>query len=145
MNMKNDKEQFELEEKILRINLLLDNDDLLENYLDNIENKELEVPKELSNNIMKSIEKNENKNKNLRSTINIYSILKIAACTIFAILIWYKIPKNENFSNIHNANLEISTHEKFSSNINGKINGLGEKVTRFFTVTNYSFEGGNVK
>lgn len=129
--------------KILKATILLDDEELLEKYINTINIKDDYIPEDLSNTILKKVnlEKSKKENK-YKKYLNMYSILKIAACTIFAIIIWYNMPLENNLNFIKSSNLEINVGNQLINTINLEMSGISEKVTSFFTVSNFGFEGG---
>lgn len=76
------------EEKIKKIDNLLKNDELLEKYITNISNSDFDIPSDLTENILKKINKEEAKILQKAYKFNYFDILKIAICTLFALIIW---------------------------------------------------------
>jgi hypothetical protein len=117
------------QEKIKHIDLLLENEEALNEYVKNVECQEIKIPENLSKNIIAKIKSTESKEKLRKVYTPKYialSILKIAACTVFAVLIW-----QSQFS-------VGSTYEKIISN-KGDSFGVYEKVDNTMKSINQFF------
>lgn len=73
--------------KIEEIDKLLNDTSLLSSYIEDIENINIELPPDLEDSLINRFNNSKNINKNvfLENSIKIF---KIAACTIFALVIW---------------------------------------------------------
>ena len=76
-------DKYEMNKKIHEIDNLLSNEDEMLKYIESIEQKQIKVPKNLKEGIKRSI--NEVK---IKRKINYLDILKIVACTLFAVIIY---------------------------------------------------------
>ncbi|MCX8074457.1 MAG: hypothetical protein N2749_02585 [Clostridia bacterium] len=85
--MRNSLEEYN--KKIQKIELILKDDTMLDKYINDIDKNEITIPKGINDRILSQIKKQEvNKKEAINSKSKYYNILKVAACTAFAILIW---------------------------------------------------------
>lgn len=110
-----------MKDKIDLIDTMLNNDDALNEYINLIQEDDIEVPPKLNSKILKYIDGNTSKNK----TYKFVDILKIAACTILSVLLWETIMinppdlttnKEESINedvqdNTHNSNFLINAND----------------------------------
>lgn len=75
-----------MNEKLKKIEMLLENENLFEQYVCEIENSELEVPYDLNQNIKSKLDAKilQPKSKNKKY----FDILRLVACSVFAIMMW---------------------------------------------------------
>lgn len=111
-----------IDDKIDEIDKLLNDDSLLTDYINMIENSNLEIPVGLENRILngvniKSINKPMRENK-------FVGILKIVACTVVALCIWnFSVPSNISYA----TNKNIKRSEFYT-----KFDSVMEDVSAFF-------------
>lgn len=101
--------------KIKEIEKIMSSDKKLEEYISFLEEKTENVPDNLSENIMSKID--EHKLRTEAAHEKFSSILKIAACTIFALIMWHSMPKDIDFENLNESKLSKSIDE-LSINVN---------------------------
>ena len=110
----------ELNKKIEKIDLLLENYNEFDKYINDICIKDIKIPNNLNQNIMLKL------NKKHCSVIRFTNILKIVACTVFTLFIWLEVISNEAIdSKLDSINMKIdlvnitSITEKISSKMSG--------------------------
>ncbi len=81
-----------INEKINKIDELLNDDKILEEYINNTYDSTFNTPPGLENRILNGVY-----SKNIKKTNIFFDILKIAACTIIAIYLW-NVTLSENIS-----------------------------------------------
>lgn len=130
-------------EKIDMIDNLLIDDECLDDFIEKIDNKKLDIPQDLTQKINLKLKNYDIKNKehHLKTYDKTFSILKIVACTIFAIIIWYSMPQDIDFSK-NTEELAVNT-KGIDQILYDKINLFGQKVNNFFMVP-IDLEGGNL-
>ncbi len=119
--------------KIDEINIILNNNIEFEKYIDEVSNNDVDIPKDLNLKIMDNIENND-KIRNIikNQKIRFSNILKIVACTLFAIIIW---------ETVFSSSVSYASHEKIQpskiqvmyNKISDKINDKLEEINNFFT------------
>lgn len=118
----------DINKKIEKINLILSDDNLLKTYIEDIESKKFDVPKDLNKNIRKKLD--------TRKSISKFSILKIAACTVFAVIMWYSIPQKNDSLQLNTNNIENNVVLNLNTNfLNDKLNLFGQKINDFFMIS----------
>lgn len=78
------------EEKLNQIEALLEDESLLQKYIGTLESSNSEIPHGLNHRIINNINYS-SQHKKKRSKGRMIGILKIVACTVFAIFIWSSI------------------------------------------------------
>lgn len=124
------KDVIDIDSRIKKIDKLLENSNYFDEYINKISKKEITIPDKLNEKILKSIEefkeksKEKSKEKNQEKNKNsyIYEILKIAACTVFSLIIWNISPKIDDMKNIEK---DKSQEIKFN-----KITMIAEKIEK---------------
>ncbi|MEG2485046.1 MAG: hypothetical protein RSB51_06200 [Clostridia bacterium] len=125
---KSEIEKNEIENKINEIQTLINNEDALAKYINEIENTECAVPKDLNSKIISKInEKYKETDKVLSFKLNYPNILKIAACTIFSLVIWQVTIAN----NVSYANSFERTNKKVNTAYENIDNSI-KKLNHFF-------------
>ena len=110
----------DINKKIEEINLILSDDNLLKTYIEDIESKKFDVPKDLNKNIRKKLD--------TRKSISKFSILKIAACTV--------IPQKNDSLQLNTNNIEDNVVLNLNTNfLNDKLNLFGQKINDFFMIS----------
>lgn len=116
----------EYKNKINKIDKLLKDNNYFNDYIEDIENKQIDVPLNIEYNLKQKIT-----NENPNNKYKFYDILKIAACTILALMLWQiTFPSFVSYANVSDKdcnNREIyneidSTMIKFSEFFNNPIN-----------------------
>lgn len=114
--------------KLNEIDNLLANEENLDRYLNEFESDELQISSDLNNKILNKLNKEkEGKTKILHKShkVTYLDILKIAACTIFALIIW------QTSSTRSVAYAGSNTNVK-KDDIYNKIDGFMQNVNEFF-------------
>lgn len=105
----------EIKSKLKQIDLLIQDDLNIEKYIQEVEEKNVEIPSNLSLKILEKIKEKqlcENKNvKKFTLKINYLNILKIVACTMFSIILWETVLSK----NVSYASTEIKPDKQISS------------------------------
>jgi len=112
-----------IDKKIELIDTLLNNNIELDKYIQNIENSELETPVNLECSINEYILNNVNKKDTIKTnkTMKFRDIIKIAACTVLSLLIWYgyvNIDTSTTTSNTKDHQF-IGKMQSYSNKLNG--------------------------
>lgn len=119
--------------KINDIEFILNNNIEFEEYINEISNNQIENPVDLNVKIMKNIEnKVKSKNVTKKQNLRFSNILKIVACTLFAIIIW---------ETVFSSNVSYASHEKIQpSKIQVIYNKFSEKVSNKLEEINNFFK-----
>ena len=118
-------DKYEMNKKIHDIDNLLWNEDEMLKYIESIEQKQIKVPKDLKEGIKRSI--NEVK---IKRKINYLDILKIVACTLFALII-YEASLSKNIYGM-NDKKQIEAEETKIEHTIDKIQDISNNVKDFF-------------
>ena len=78
------------EEKLNQIQALLEDESLLQKYIGTLESSNSEIPRGLNHRMINNI-KYSSQHKKKRSKNRMIGVLKIVACTVFAIFIWSSV------------------------------------------------------
>lgn len=110
-----------IDNKLDRIDKLLNNDNLFEEYINKIENSNFEIPIDLEKKILCGIY---SKSNNVKKTNRFFDILKIVACTVVALCIWNStLTSNTSYA----TNKSIKRSEFYT-----KFDSVIENISNFF-------------
>lgn len=110
-----------IDNKLNRIDKLLNNDNLFEEYINKIENSNFEIPIDLEKKILCGIY---SKSNNVKKTNRFFDILKIVACTVVALCIWNStLTSNTSYA----TNKSIKRSEFYT-----KFDSVIENISNFF-------------
>lgn len=119
-------------DKIKTIDSLLDSDIELDKYISSIENSAIEIPNNLENDLL--LQFNTSKQRNIFKE-NTLKILKIVACTTFALIMWnYLVLTPIEMQPIVQKPIDITTNEPNTS-FKDKL-----KIANDFLITPLNFE-----
>lgn len=116
-------------EKLKRIDAMLEDESKLNEYIKGIENESVKIPDNLSKNIIAKIKEVDDSNERKKIYTPKYitfNILKIAACTVFAIVIWQSQFSDE-FTYEQMVSSKRNSHEVYN-----KINDTMKSINQFF-------------
>ena len=122
--------------KIELIDRLLEDDEMLDKYINNLEHNTQSIPYNLNKKILTSI--NDKKINNKKSSNNMFfDILKVAACTTFVLILWQFVFSNP--TTYATTNTDIKESEVYEN-----IDNIIKKVSEFLK-SPLNFERGNEK
>lgn len=120
-----------IDDRINRIDRLLNNDSLLNEYIDKIENSNFEIPEGLDKRVLNIIYTQDK--KIIKKSNRFVEILKIVACTVVALCIWNStLTSNTSYA----TNKSIKRSEFYT-----KFDSVMEDISNFF-MTPIIFERG---
>lgn len=120
-----------IDDRISRIDKLLNNDSLLDEYINIIENSNFEIPEGLEKNILNFVCTKDK--KIMKKSNRFVDILKIVACTVVALCIWNStLTSNTSYA----TNKSIKRSEFYT-----KFDSVMEDISKFF-MTPIIFERG---
>lgn len=108
-------------DRIEEIDKLLNDDNLLDKYIDILENSNFEIPIGLENRVLNGVY---SQNNIIKKTSKFFDILKIVACTVVALCIW---------SSTLTSNTSYATNKSIKrSEVYTKFDSVVEKISDFF-------------
>lgn len=143
------KIELDLDYKIKKIDNLLNGNSNLELYIDSIENSNINVPSNIEEKIFEKLKIKKNENKQQEKVINLeegkseintknknesklnknkyFDILKVAACTVFALIVWeFVFSKQTMYATDKDFKPDSSTDKMYE-----KVEVITDKISEF--------------
>lgn len=111
-----------IDEKIKLIDSLLEDDSKLDKYINSIEDKNIDTPKDLNENIRKLVIKKIN-----RKSKKLFEILQIAACTVFALVLWEIVSLNPESNRTYQSRQKLYNAKE---QIQGVVNNFSDLLMK---------------
>lgn len=121
----------EIEDKLKKLDLLLENDLNMTNYIQEVEEQNIEVSSNLNSKILEKIKEKQlfedKKINKFKPKINYFNILKIVACTMFSIILWETVLSK----NVSYASVDVKPEKQINS-FYSKIDEKVKVISEFF-------------